>query len=69
VRCVRSTQDVERALCDTTVILRCFYPSDYSRQGNYLTRPPENRTELDAASQIILGHFTSSKFLTSIKAN
>ena len=52
------------------MILRCFYPSDVRRgSAQYLSRPPRNRAELDSASEIILGHFTSSKFLASIKTN
>ena len=37
--------------------------------SEYLSRPPKNRAELDSASEIILGHFTSSKFFPSIKTN
>jgi hypothetical protein len=52
------------------VILRCFYPSDVKRRfGQYFSRPPGDRAELDSASEIILGHFTSSTFLQSITTN
>ena len=54
---------------ETRMTLRCFYPSDATRRNNYLTRPPADRAELDVASEIILGHFTSSNFLTSIQTN
>jgi len=53
---------------ESRVILRCFYSSDVKRgMWEYLSRPPTNRAELDSASEIILGHFTSSRFLPSIK--
>jgi len=51
------------------MILRCFYPSDLNRRWDtYISRGPKNRAELESASELILGHFTSSTFLPSIIA-
>ena len=52
------------------MIFRCFYPSDVARRWDtYLTRPPKNPAELESASELILGHFTSSTFFPEIAAN
>jgi hypothetical protein len=70
MRCARSTKRVDRGLYDTRVILRCFYPADVARRfGEYRSRPPIDPSELYAASEVILGHFTSSKFLPTITRN
>ena len=49
------------------MLLRCFHQSDFDRNwSNYLSRGPRNRAEFDAATQFILGHFTTMTFLSKI---
>jgi hypothetical protein len=49
------------------MLLRCFHQSDFDRNwSNYLSRCPRNRAEFDAAIQFILGHFTTTTFLSKI---
>ncbi len=49
------------------MLLKCFHQSDFARGwSNYLSRGPRDRAEFDAATQFILGHFTTSTFLPKI---
>lgn len=47
--------------------IRCFDPTDHGRDwSSYRSRPPDTRQELESATHLILGHFTTSTFLDSI---
>ena len=47
--------------------LKCFHKSDSQRDwSSSRSRPPRSREELDSATEVILGHFTSSIFLENI---
>ena len=49
------------------MILQCFHQSDFARDwSNYASRGPIDRAEFSAANQFILGHFSTSTFLSSI---
>jgi len=53
-----------------SMLLRCFHQSDFDRNwSNHLSRSPRSRAEFDAATQFILGHFTTSTFLSGILRN
>jgi hypothetical protein len=49
------------------MLLRCFHADDLGKAWNErLSRGPRNREEFNAATEFILGHFTTSAFLPSI---
>jgi hypothetical protein len=52
---------------EDSMLLRCFHQSDFDRDwSNYLSRGPRNQAEFEAATQFILGHFTTTNFLSRI---
>jgi hypothetical protein len=49
------------------MLVRCFYPEDIRRWWpDYLSSGPKSRAIFDGATEFIVGHFTSSKFLPEI---
>jgi hypothetical protein len=49
------------------MVVRCFDPNDVGKVGiECLSQPPRSRAEFDSATEFVLGHFTSSTFLSNI---
>ena len=58
---------MNRSAKEKAMRLKCFHRSDCSRDYNYYkSRSPKSLDELNTATQMILGHFTSSSFLDGI---